>query len=272
MNTRPEWLKARAHSAPLPSSRPSRSRSRNMSRVATAIDKYRIQVKKQEAIEKLRALARASSDEQSSRPQFLTPRVEIIDDVNQGRVIVKLELPDINPSDVQLKLHGTLLSVHGERLPDLSAVSEEYRDGLKLHSTATMAGNHRPNVLIFGGGKVASFLSNQIHISPKQKQLPSQPLPPLPPGRVRAERVHYNELRYGAFCRNLRVPQGTTASDIDGKFMNGMLVLSWPRTIPTIQAEKSPKEEEIDISIPFAPATPFSVKVESVDSIEVDSQ
>ncbi|KAG6852402.1 hypothetical protein C0991_012348 [Blastosporella zonata] len=201
MNTRPEWIKYRAHSAPLPST-PSHSRSQSRS-VATALDKLKIQSKKRYAHDK--KLERASS-----RLQFLMPRVEIIDDTNQTNLIVKLEIPDVNPSDVHLKLHGTLLSIYGERQPDLSAIREEYRDGLRFHSQTRMDGNHSPSVILLGRGRVASFLSNQVHVPSKQQQQPAPQPPSSPPqGRTRAERVHYSELRYGAFCRNLRVPQGT---------------------------------------------------------------
>ena len=230
MNSHPRYLRPRSRSSPLPSRPTGRSRARNLAHVIAALEKVHIQRRQGEANERRLALAREKLQNDPPRPQFLMPRydlshlfdllaadafnrVEIIDDVNQERLVVKLEIPDVEPSNVKLKLHGNVLSVFGERTPDLSAVTEEYRDGLRFHSQTDMGSSyHHPKVILLGGGRVASLLSTQVHVPSNQRQSSSQSRAPPPAGHVRAERVHYNELRYGAFCRNLRVPVGTKAS------------------------------------------------------------
>ncbi|KAG5339769.1 hypothetical protein J132_03109 [Termitomyces sp. J132] len=259
MNSHPHHFRPRSRSLP---PRPTgRSRSRNLAHVIAALEKVKIQRIQEEASEKKLAFAREKLQNDPPRPQFLMPRVEIIDDMNQERLVVKLEIPDVDPSKVNLKLHGNVLSVFGERTPDLSAVAEEYRDGLRFHSQTDMGSHHRPKVILLGGGRVASLLSTQVHVPSNLKQSSSQTRASPPPGHVRAERIHYNELRYGAFCRNLRIP----ASDIEGHFTNGMLVLSWPKVqVPT--EEESLTEEDVNISIPSS--TPVTVKAEEM---EIDS-
>ncbi|KAG6895441.1 hypothetical protein C0992_001214 [Termitomyces sp. T32_za158] len=150
------------------------------------------------------------------------PRVEIIDDMNKERLVVKLEIPDVDPSKVKLRLHDNMLSVFGERTPDLSAVAEEYRDGLRFHSQSDMGSSHRPKLILLGGGRVAS-LSTQLSVPSNSSQSSRTPASP-PPGHVRAERVYYNEMRYGAFCRNLRIPVGTKASAFQFNHRSSFLI------------------------------------------------
>ncbi|KAG6877785.1 hypothetical protein C0993_003879 [Termitomyces sp. T159_Od127] len=181
---------------------------RNLSRI---LDKVKIQLKRRQITHQTLALTRQKLQDDSVRPQFLMPRVEIIDDMNKERLVVKLEIPDVDPSNVKLRLHGNVLSVFGERTPDLSAVAEEYRDGLRFHSQSETGSYHRPKVILLGGGRVASLLSTQVNVPSNLNQSSQGPASP-PPGHVRAERVYYNEMRYGVFCRNLRIPVGTKAS------------------------------------------------------------
>ncbi|KAG6860715.1 hypothetical protein C0995_008300 [Termitomyces sp. Mi166 len=268
MNSHRRCLKPRSRSVPIPPRPMSRSRSRNLARVVAALDKVRIQTRQGEANEKRLTLAREKLRDDHPRPQFLMPRVEIIDDMNQERLVVKLEIPDVDPSKVKLKLHGSVLSVFGERTPDLSAVAEKYRDGLRFHSQTDLGSYHRPKVILLGGGRVSSLLSTQVSVPSNSKQPSSSTPAPPPPGHVRAERVHYNELRYGAFCRNLRIP----ASDIEGHFINGMLVLSWPKARVPATSEASVTDEGAgDINIPIPSSMPVPVQVESAD-MEVDSK
>lgn len=51
------------------------------------------------------------------------------------------------------------------------------------------------------------------------------------------------ELRYGAFHRRIKLPDGTKESDISAKLAEGMLKITWPRSLGANDSDSSVKAE-----------------------------
>lgn len=82
--------------------------------------------------------------------------------------------------------------------------------------------------------------------------------------RLARRQVFFSSISFFFFTNTF-----TQASDIEGQFINGMLVLSWPKArTPTVSQAIQVEESDVNITIPST--TPVTVKVESAD-MEVDS-
>ncbi|KAG6805417.1 hypothetical protein H0H92_015489 [Tricholoma furcatifolium] len=164
-----------------------------------------------------------------------------------------------------------MLYVSGERLPDTSYVAPEYLESLKRHSLTVPGSRNLPRVILLGGGNVESFSVQPEYLHALAKR-PHHRTNPAPSRRIVAQRAHYNELRFGKFCRKLRLPPGTKASDVEGSFINGMLLLSWPRASGPEASDQSGQMESTNVSIPITVNVngPVAVKVESVEPMSID--
>jgi len=256
MNARPDWLKSRSNSVPL-SSDHIRIRRRDFSRCVDMAVELRMKAKRD-----------AWKKKKNEKRRSLMPRLGIIDDKSKGRIIAQLEIPDVSPDTVQLKLQDDKLTVSGERQPQLASVPAEYQAGLLLHSQTIVGGDLRPRLIILRDGLVTS-MSVPLHPPPSGPSQPIQSDTPLqsPKPIQPVSMMFYNELRYGPFRRELRIPPGTKAVDIEAAFQSGMLLLSWPRISSANSAAHPLHAESAEVIIPIASdphVTPITMKIESM--------
>ncbi|KAG5644665.1 hypothetical protein DXG03_007964 [Asterophora parasitica] len=203
MNARSSWLKTRSTSAPLPSDH-LRIRRCDFERLVDRAVELRMKAKKAAMKGK-----KAPGPRTPSAPLCLMPRLGIVDDKSQNRILAQLEVPDVNRDSMQLKLHGDKLTVSGTRQPHMISVPAEYEAAFVLHSQTVIGGDQRPRLIMLAGDRVASVAAPCTpptrQSQAAQSAAPQQPLSPV-------SLVFYNELRYGPFRRDLRVPLGTEAS------------------------------------------------------------
>ncbi|KAF5384412.1 hypothetical protein D9615_003305 [Tricholomella constricta] len=205
MNPRSARLKLRSNSAPL-SSEHMRIRRCDFDQLVDRAVELRMKAKIA-----VRKRQKSPQDRPPPTPFLLMPRLGIIDDKSQDIIIAQLEVPDVSPESVKLELHGDKLTVSGERRPRLVTVPTEYEASFLHQSQTVVGGDQRPRLIMLGGGRVASFAVPLIQPQSRQSQ-PVQSGAPQPHGTSPASMVFYNEMRYGPFRRDLRVPLGTQAS------------------------------------------------------------
>ncbi|GLB39859.1 hypothetical protein LshimejAT787_0703690 [Lyophyllum shimeji] len=262
MNARPHWLKSRSKSVPA-SYDYIRIRRGDFTRFVDKAVELRMKAKK----DAIRRESLGKCQARHSIPHCLMPRLGIVDDKSQSRIIAQLEIPDVNPHMVQLRLQGDKLTVVGERQPHLSSVPAEYHDGLLRHSQAIIGGDQRPRLIMLRGGHVSSF---SVPLQPPPSRQSHSAEGDAQAGSTNSSEpisiMYYNELRYGPFRRDLRVPPATKAADIQALFHNGMLLISWPRTASG--TTETHNAESPGVIIPIAPdphGAPVTVKVESME-------
>ncbi|KAF8065197.1 hypothetical protein FPV67DRAFT_173389 [Lyophyllum atratum] len=263
MNARPNWMKSRSNSVPA-SADYLRIRRRDFAKCVDMAVELRMRAKK-DAMKKQRL---EKYHTRPTAPRCLMPRLGIIDDKSQGRIIAQLEIPDVGPNMVQLKFQGDKLTIIGERQPQLASVPAEYQAGLLLHSQTPMSGgDQRPRLIMLRGGHVTS-VSVPLQPPTSRQCQPTQAnaAPQSNDSNHPVSMMYYNELRYGPFRRDLRVPPGTKAEDVEATFHNGMLLISWPRGSPA--TPKPVNAESTEVIIPIAPdlhGAPITMKVESME-------
>jgi HSP20 family protein len=106
--------------------------------------------------------------------------------VEEGKFIVRADLPGIDPKDVEIKVVGNVLTIKGSR--------EEKRENKKADYVA-------------------------------------------------------QEIRYGAFERSIRLPEGIKAEDLKATYRHGVLEVSAP-----MPKEAVPKQVTIQVESPEPPA------------------
>ncbi|KAG5639730.1 hypothetical protein H0H81_000010 [Sphagnurus paluster] len=196
-------------------------------------------------------------------PQYLMPRLAVIDDKTQSRIVAQLEVPDVVSRNLKLELLGDKLMVSGMRQPCLDSVPTEYRRGFLQQTQTVVGGDQRPQFILLGGGRVMSAPAPLAAAPPRQsKSLKSEAVQQHQPTDENRpiSMVFYNELRYGPFRRDLR------PNDIEAALHNGMLVITWPRNPTTlVNTPCTPDSTPVMINIAPASQAHMTVKVESME-------
>ncbi|KAF8635753.1 hypothetical protein AX15_000363 [Amanita polypyramis BW_CC] len=117
-------------------------------------------------------------------------RMDILDDPGSSKVIATFELPGVKSDQITLNLHQQVLYICGRRVP------RTLRECLVDPSTETV-----------NQGTVPSGSNFSIDPTKYLRQ----------------------ELRYGPFKREIRLPHGIREGDIMASLRDGLLTVTWPR-------------------------------------------
>ncbi|KAF8635752.1 hypothetical protein AX15_000363 [Amanita polypyramis BW_CC] len=123
-------------------------------------------------------------------PTIYLPRMDILDDPGSSKVIATFELPGVKSDQITLNLHQQVLYICGRRVP------RTLRECLVDPSTETV-----------NQGTVPSGSNFSIDPTKYLRQ----------------------ELRYGPFKREIRLPHGIREGDIMASLRDGLLTVTWPR-------------------------------------------
>ncbi|KAJ7164922.1 hypothetical protein C8R46DRAFT_1035584 [Mycena filopes] len=134
--------------------------------------------------------------------QPFRPRMEVYNDPDSPNIIATFEVPGVKITDLSISVKQGHLLIQGERHP-------KYRP--RRHPS--VRGQPEPAA---GGMDVDSTTSRPTALD-----------------SANARFFPYEELRYGPFARKLRLPPGVDTSCIGASLSDGLLTVSWPRTLPT---------------------------------------
>ncbi|KAJ7028728.1 HSP20-like chaperone [Mycena alexandri] len=141
------------------------------------------------------------------------PRMEVYNDPDSPNIIATFEVPGVKITDLTISVKQGHLLIQGERHPKYRARRHPSVRGLRETSAGEMDVDSQPSA----------------------------------PNSVNARFFPYEELRYGAFARRLRLPPGVDTSCIGASLSDGLLTVSWPRSPPaTRQADDSSMATSIE--------------------------
>ncbi|KAJ7844992.1 HSP20-like chaperone, partial [Mycena olivaceomarginata] len=119
-------------------------------------------------------------------------RAEVFDDSDHSNIEAAFEVPGVTPSDIKVFVKQEMLIIQGQRLP-------------------------------------RHYMGPHLPIAPPSTPTRSQPRVTMP---IRPIAAGVREFHYGKFCRALRLPSGTNVEKIRAALSDGVLTVTWPRTIP----------------------------------------
>ena len=121
---------------------------------------------------------------------------------DEDELVVKATLPGVKPEDVDISVHGDMLTIQGE-------VREEHESRPSPRATAGRqveeAGQQR---------------GQQAQVQPAQGQRPQQRDQP---------QYHYRERRYGRFTRQVMLPIPVDSNQAEATFEHGILTIRLPK-------------------------------------------
>jgi HSP20 family molecular chaperone IbpA len=153
-----------------------------------------------------------------------SPRMDLINDPSSSKVLGIFELPGIKSSDISLQLREGHLIVCGRRTrPTLETLRRE----LAAERHSMKAEEQEVTLPVNGAISQEQTLYGQVPIQ---------------------------ELRYGAFHRAIRIPDGIRESDISATLHEGMLKVTWPKSAAVQQ--QSVSSMSTTSPMPSAPSPP----------------
>ncbi|KAK2460784.1 hypothetical protein APHAL10511_007254 [Amanita phalloides] len=127
------------------------------------------------------------------------PRMDIVDDPNSARMAAIFELPGVRHDQVSVTVRHGVMRVCGRRVP-------RKLQELCGNTTPDTGESNSPNT-----GSAIGSIQAGTSLSLDSNRYPVQ------------------ELRYGYFKRELKLPNGTKEGDMAAMLKEGLLVVTWPR-------------------------------------------
>ncbi|KAI0634097.1 HSP20-like chaperone, partial [Trametes polyzona] len=151
-----------------------------------------------------RMLARAYLEMQRRRTQQMRagvfmPRMDVCDDPDNDHITAALELPGMKADQLSVRIENGHLIVEGER------------SGPHLHNQTCL---------------------RSAETSEPEPTNPSSASPP--PSHTK---YPVQEIKYGKFRREVKLPEGVMAAHVRSTLAEGMLTISWPREPSTCSAQ-----------------------------------
>ncbi|KAF7343429.1 SHSP domain-containing protein [Mycena venus] len=127
------------------------------------------------------------------------PRMELYDNPDSANIVATFELPGVKISDLSISVKQGVLLIHGER-------------------RARYIPHRHPSVR--GHSQAQAEAGDMDVDSPTSSE-----------SAAHARLFPLEELRYGEFRRAIRLPPGADTSCINASLSDGLLTVSWPRSL-----------------------------------------